>query len=259
MNTASDPIAAARAALLRTRLWPAVLGVLASAAVFTLALRGAASWVDLSCPWPVAGGLGLLLFGLAEVRVQRASRRRRAPGVALLLAMMRKLGPAAGVEVGLRRGLPYLRARQGETAFVVHFEPLRGDRLRVALTLDEESVLNLRLVSRLREGFPDRWLARVRAREADVPGVPESICAISPDPDCAAAFWADDESFRSAATRLLTFNAPVAAVLDLQGDGIGWDTLLTERVDAHRLLSLVPQLATLAVRARLWSHARPVR
>jgi hypothetical protein len=236
----------ARGVLARRPWWGTLIGVP------LVALAGAtAAWL---AAWalglPLPGWVALLgsaaLFTALEIGVRRAGASRAEPARALLLELVQMLGEDGQPRAGWRQGLPYLRCRLDARDVVFSFEAAAGDGLRVAVQVTAEPPAQLWLVGRQPEDFPQRWLDRLSARSVvqPVPAAPDDTVALSVDPEPAAALL-QDPSFAREARALVLLNAPTSATFDLQPDGLGWDTLLTPRVEAPTLLRVATRMVAL--------------
>lgn len=224
-----------------------VLGTGVSAALLTAAGR----LLDLPIGPAHGAALGLLVFGALEVRDRRADAVRLRAGRALLAAVAARLGPDGAPEAGWARGMPYLRGRRGGTPFTLHLETAGLEHLRVGVAIDAEPAEALWIASGHREGFPARWFRKLERRHRHVPvaGV-EPLVALGRRPIAAAELLARP-GVGEAVRALVEINAPCAAVLDLQPGGLGWDSLLTPRLDAGVVLGVVDALIGLAAQVSL--------
>ncbi len=229
--------------------WGALVAVPLTAVLAGVLAHMAASafGVEAGIGWFVGGAL--VLFALLEVDVRRQGARRAGPARVLvteLVDRLRTAGEPGSVHATWRAGLPVLRGLVRARPFVVHFEVARRGRLRVVVLLETAPPAQLWLISRQPEDFPQRWVGRATRRGAvrEVPDAPPATLALSVDPEAAAALLSRPD-FVAPALTLVNLNAPVSAMLDLQSDVIGWDTLLTDRVDGGVVFEVLAGLDAL--------------
>lgn len=236
-------VEAAHAALARRPWWGTLVGVPLVALFGALAAVLAARMLDLPLPGWVAlvGSAGL--FTALEIGVRRAGASRAGPARALLAALVDRVGEVGQPSAGWRQGLPYLRCRVDDRDVVFSFEPASEGGLRVTVQVAAEPPAQLWLVGRQPDDFPQRWLDKLTARAVvqPVPEAPDDAVALSVDPEPAAELL-QSPAFTDAALHLVALNAPTSATLDLQPDGLGWDTLVTPRVDAETLWGVARRL-----------------
>ncbi len=229
-------VEAAHAALARRPWWGTLVGVPLVALAGALAAVVAARMLGLPLPGWVAlvGSAGL--FAALEIGVRRAGASRAGPARALLGALVDRVGEAGQPIAGWRQGLPYLRCRLDDRDVVVSFEPAPDAGLRVTVQVAAEPPAQLWLVGRQPDDFPQRWLDKLSTRSLvqSVPNAPDDTVALSVDPEPAAELL-ERAAFVEAARHLVAINAPTSATFDLQPDGLGWDTLVTPRIDAEVL------------------------
>lgn len=241
----------AHLALGRRRWLGPILGIFTSAAVLTGIVWLAAGEFGLPRPtWAMAIG-ALVVCLLLEIRVQRSSRAAREPGVALLRGVLTRMDADAPPEAGLHRGLPWLSGSLDGRRCVARLDWTGGRSLRLALDVDGEPELVLKLLAELPEDYPRRWLRRLRTKEGfiDVPGVAPPLVALSPTPERVAALWAGDAAFARDAEALVRGASPYTAVLDFHPEGAGYDVRLTPGVGPEDVRSWVGSLAELCAQA----------
>lgn len=246
--TDAAPDRAALIARLGRRSWLGMaLGVAASGLLLGTLAWVICGWIGVPRAWIPFIGVAMAIFAALEVGVQRRSRARITPVLALLADCVEAL-PAP--ESGLHRGLPWVGGACRGRRFTAHVEWHGAERLRLAITVDAELDTTLRLVPAVADDRPDQWLSRLRikGRHRDVSGLPPSLIGLSPEPPAAEALWAADAALAEAAEALVTGMLPRAAVLDLQPDGVGWDGPLDGQpaLDAARVGALIDQLCALA-------------
>lgn len=222
-----------RAALNRTR-WPwSVAGVIAC----TAGLTALGIWLTDFDP-RILAGLALVVFTALEFGVQRSGARRRATAKALIASLIDRVDqPTAG----WMRGLPFLRGLVDGRAFALTFEST-GERLRAGLTVAALVKTPVFLASVLPEDHPEKLIMTLMTRRAyvvfDADG--PDLRALALQPDVASEYY-DVDAMRP----ILTANAPYTTTLDAGFETVRWDTLLTDRVDADRILELVATLPPL--------------
>ncbi|MCA9560554.1 MAG: hypothetical protein KC583_18525, partial [Myxococcales bacterium] len=136
---------------------------------------------------------------------------------------------------------------------VFSFEAAPGAQVRVAVQVAAEPPAQMWLVGRQPDDFPQRWLDKLGGRSVvqPVPDAPDVVVALSVDPEPAAALLRSPE-FLDVALDLVALNAPTSATFDLQPDGLGWDSLLTPRVDPDALWTVARRMLALG-----WAPTQP--